>query len=115
MEEGLAAGSLSWQGAEGADGRFQVCKMGTVSVCECIWLLSCAENAAVLFLLLPFFQVDTKCGRFSLRDAKHRGEGVAESGGCFRTIISKSSDHTKTLEKIFTAIHANTELRAFAA
>jgi len=55
VEEGLAAGSLSWQGAEGADGRFQVCgSLGTVSVCECRWLLCCAETAAVPLLLLPF-------------------------------------------------------------
>ena len=55
VEEGLAAGSLSWQGAEGADGHFQVCVLlGTLSVCECEWLLGCAENAAVLLLLLPF-------------------------------------------------------------
>ena len=49
VEEGLAAGSLSWQGAEGADGRFQVCVwLGTVPVsiigCSAVqrtWLCYC--------------------------------------------------------------------------
>lgn len=50
MEEGLAAGSLSWQGAEGADGRFQVCVLlGTLFVCECEWLLLlCRESGCAI-------------------------------------------------------------------
>lgn len=92
MEEGLAAGSLSWQGAEGADGHFQVCiTLGTVSVCECKWLLCCAANAAVLLLLLS--QISAAKGNHfgPLRDAKYRREDVAaQSEGCFCAIVELS-------------------------
>lgn len=85
MEEGLAGGSLSWQGAQGADGRFQVCVLlGTVTLCEYEWLLCCAVVAAALSLTL-----NTASDRFGpLRDAKHRGQGVThQSEGYFSAII----------------------------
>ena len=66
MEEGLAAGSLSWQGVEGADGCFQVCGLlGTVSVCEYQWLLCCERGCAIVAAALRS-TVNTKGARLRL-------------------------------------------------
>ena len=88
VEEGLGAGSLSWQGAEGAGGRFQVCVcLGTVPV-SIIGCSAVQRTRLCYSRCCPSFDRDKKRPFGPLRDATYRGEGVAgQSGICFSAIV----------------------------